>query len=183
MLEGGASSFSKMTEHGWNLCRWELAGSCHTCCEGSHRWQLPHSGGIARQCSFLSGAGSSTMCMILLGRYSCWGSWDAIRDDRKAFGSWSMCSCFESDLWQLSSSGKHEAGSPAVVGFSVLCSVPLADINAGMPLVGFTRDSRTCALTATDDQLDSAECFCTAARTFAERFNSSWDATRIKEAI
>ncbi|CAD6336190.1 unnamed protein product [Miscanthus lutarioriparius] len=73
----------------------------------------------------------------------------------------------------LSSSGKHEAGSPAVVGFSVLCSVPLADINAGMPLVGFTRDSRTCVLTATDDQLDSAECFCTAPRTFAERFNSS----------
>jgi len=53
MLEGGASSFSKMTQHGWNLCRWELAGSCHTCCEGSHRWQLPHSGGIARRCSAL----------------------------------------------------------------------------------------------------------------------------------
>ena len=64
MLEGGASSFSKMTEHGWNLYRWELAGSCHTCCEGSHRWQLPHSGGIARQCLFLSSAGSSTMCLI-----------------------------------------------------------------------------------------------------------------------
>jgi hypothetical protein len=36
---------------------------------------------------------------------------------------------------------------------------------------------------ATDDQQDSAECFCTVARMFAERFNSSWDATRIKEAI
>jgi hypothetical protein len=79
----------------------------------------------------------------------------------------------------LSSPGKGEAGSPAVVGFSVFCSVPLyADINAGIPSVGFIRDSRVCVLTATDDQLDSAECFCTAARTFAERFNSSWDGTR-----
>ena len=86
------------------------------------------------------------MCMILPGRYSWWGSWEAIRDNRKAFRSWSMCSCFEADLWRLSYSGKHEAGSPAVVGFSVLCSVPLADINAGMPWVGFTRDSRTCVL-------------------------------------
>ncbi|XP_066323256.1 uncharacterized protein [Miscanthus floridulus] len=66
------------------------------------------------------------------------------------FWCWQLNHVHDS-IRKLSSSGKHEAGSPAVVGFSVLCSVPLADINAGMPLVGFTRDSRTCALTATDD--------------------------------
>ncbi|CAN6373353.1 unnamed protein product, partial [Urochloa humidicola] len=32
-----------------------------------------------------------------------------------------------------------------------------------------------CLFAATDDQQDSAECFCTAARTSAERFNTSWD--------
>ena len=63
------------------------------------------------------------MCMILPGRYSWWGSSGAIRDNHKAFRSWSMCSCFEADLWRLSYPGKHEAGSPAVVGFSVLCSL------------------------------------------------------------